>query len=62
LSKTGDLITEIIQNKKPAGKGAAALTDNQQEDLIQSIVCYRLDNICFKEKDAGANKINEENI
>jgi uncharacterized protein YegP (UPF0339 family) len=60
VSKTNDLITEIIQNKKPAGKGTAALTENQQDDLIQSIVCYRLDNICFKEKDAAQIKSMKE--
>lgn len=57
IDKTDALITEIIQNKKPAGKGAPALTDNQQADLIQSIVCYRLDNALLKEKDAAQIKL-----
>lgn len=41
------IITTIIQNKKPSGKGAVALNKHQVLHLLENVVGYMLDNLCF---------------
>jgi len=45
------LAKEILQNKVFKTKGGKSLTKNQVQDLLQSIICYCLDKICFNGKD-----------
>ena len=41
------IVTTIIRNKKPSGKGAVALNKHQVLHLLESVVGYTLDNLCF---------------
>lgn len=52
VAKLEALVKEIIQNKKPAGKGAKPLNRNQSLDLLQAAVCHYLDKISFNGKEA----------
>jgi hypothetical protein len=45
------LAVEIIQNKKPAVRGAKILNSHQQLDLLQAAICYYLDKVSFNGKD-----------
>jgi hypothetical protein len=45
------IVTEIIQNLKPAFKGAKILNQKQQLNLLEAAVCHYLDKVCFNGKD-----------
>ena len=44
------IVTSIIQNKKPSGKNAVTLNQHQIQNLLESVVCYTVDILVFKEK------------
>lgn len=43
------IVTTIIRNQKPLGKGAVALNQHQVLHLLENVVGYMLDNLCFNE-------------
>ncbi|WP_372636612.1 hypothetical protein [Fodinibius sp.] len=47
--RASDLLEEAAQNEEPAD--GEALTKSQVEVLLQSVLCYYLDNVCFNGKD-----------
>jgi hypothetical protein len=46
------LVTDILQNRAPKTTGSKLLTKAQVYDLLQSVICYYLDKICFNGKDS----------
>ncbi|WP_214227654.1 hypothetical protein [Pedobacter sp. B4-66] len=44
------IVMSIIQNKKSSGKSAITLNQHQILHLLECVVCYTLDVLCFKEK------------
>jgi len=47
--RTSNLLIEIIENKKPAKE--KSLTKTRVVNLLQSVLCYYLDKVCFNDGD-----------